>query len=235
MRTLGLINARGGSKGVPRKNIKELCGKPLIVYTIEAALASKSIDRLVVSTDDEEIADIARKWGADVPFMRPDHLASDTALQINAVQHALATLAENGDEFDRVVILQSTCPLRTADDIDSALELMDTTNADTVISVMLADGQHPITMYEEHDGELTPLLEASGRGVLRQEFPNIWWRNGAVYGIKTSVVMVDDTLYGSKIVGAPMPAERSVNIDSPLDWLVAEAFINHFKINDTET
>lgn len=223
---LGLINARGGSKGIPRKNVKPLCGKPLIAYAIEAGLAAKRVNRVVVSTDDQEIADVAREYGADVPFMRPASLASDSALQIEAVKHALTTLKSTGEDFDAVAVLQPTCPLRNAADIDGALQLMDDTEADTVISVTQVQGYHPLTMYvEDGCGSLRPLLDGNPAGVLRQEFSNVWWRNGAVYAIKSSVILEHGTLYGDRIVGYPMPVERSANIDEPLDWDIAELLL----------
>jgi CMP-N,N'-diacetyllegionaminic acid synthase len=227
-RVLGLINARGGSKGIPRKNIRHLNGKPLIAYAILSGLEATSVDRVVVSTDDREIAGVARDYGADTPFMRPPELASDKALQIDAVRHAIEQLAMDGDNYDVVVILQPTCPLRTAADIDGAISLMRASQADTVISVTEVTGQHPLTMYTmESDGHLSPLLASSRAGVLRQEFRPIWWRNGAIYAINKPVVMKDRSLYGGRVVGYPMPAERSVNIDEPLDWIIAEAMLQH--------
>jgi CMP-N-acetylneuraminic acid synthetase len=228
MRVLGLINARGGSKSVPRKNIKPLLGKPLIVYSIEVGLAAKRIDRLVVSTDDGEIAGIARAAGADVPFLRPAELATDTALQIDAIRHAIASLEAEGDRFDAVAILQPTCPLRLPEDIDGALDMMERTQADTVITVCEVQGYHPLTMYtSDAAGRLSPLFEANRAGVLRQEFPTVLWRNGAIYGIRRDVVMQQGTLYGDRTVGFAMPAERSANIDEPIDWIITEALLRH--------
>lgn len=147
MRCLGLINARGGSKGIPGKNIKLLNGRPLIAYSIEAGLAASRISRVVVSTDSTEIAEVARQHGADVPFMRPLGLASDTALQLDAIRHAVSVLEAEGDFYDVIVLLQPTCPLRTYLDVDKAVDLMEKSAADTVISVMQVHGQHPLTMY----------------------------------------------------------------------------------------
>lgn len=234
-RVLGLINARGGSKGIPRKNVRSLNGKPLIAYAIESGLGARLIDRVVVSTDDQEIAEVAMSFGADIPFMRPPELASDKALQIDAVRHAVEQLARAGDIYDVVVILQPTCPLRSAVDVDGAISMMAESGADTVISVMEVTGQHPLTMYtREPDGRLFPLLESNRAGVLRQEFRPIWWRNGAIYAIRTPVVMMDRSLYGRRVVGYPMPAERSVNIDEPLDWIIAEAMLKHLSKGDSK-
>lgn len=234
-RVLGLINARGGSKGIPRKNVRSLNGKPLIAYAIESGLGARLIDRVVVSTDDQEIAEVAMSFGADIPFMRPSELASDNALQIDAVRHAIEQLARAGETYDVVVILQPTCPLRNAVDVDGAISMMAESGADTVISVMEVTGQHPLTMYtRESDGRLFSLLESNRAGVLRQEFRPIWWRNGAIYAIRTSVVMTDRSLYGQRVVGYPMPAERSVNIDEPLDWIIAEAMLKHLSKGDSK-
>lgn len=228
MRCVGLINARGGSKGIPGKNIKSLLGKPLINYSIEAGLAAHSLARLVVSTDDPDIAEIARSAGADIPFMRPPDLATDTALQIDTIRHALLKLEEMGDFYDAVVVLQPTCPLRLASDIDGAVDTMLRTEADTVISVTEVRGQHPLTMYTATEtNTLNPLFEANPAGVLRQDFQRVLWRNGAIYAIRRNVVVKDRSLYGKKVAGHMMPVERSANIDEPMDWIITEALIRY--------
>ncbi|MCI0533120.1 acylneuraminate cytidylyltransferase family protein, partial [bacterium] len=136
IKTLGIITARGGSKGIPRKNIKELMGKPLIAYTILAAKGSALLSRAIVSTDDAEIAEIARMHGADVPFMRPAELAEDASTSIAVVQHAVSWIRENENEiYDYVMILQPTSPLRTAEDIDACIKIADETHADSVMSM----------------------------------------------------------------------------------------------------
>lgn len=226
MRCLGLINARGGSKAIPGKNIKPLSGKPLIAYSIQAGLAASRISRVVVSTDSAEIAKVALAYGADVPFMRPPEFALDTTLQIDTIRHAVAALEAKEDRYDIIVLLQPTCPLRTASDVDGAIELMEKTDADTVISVTQVHSQHPLTMYVGGPGSaIQPLLSGNNAGVLRQEFSPILWRNGAIYGMRRDVVMKHGVLYGSKVVGYVMPEERSANIDEEIDWVVAEALI----------
>ncbi|MFN4164158.1 MAG: cytidylyltransferase domain-containing protein [Ferrovibrio sp.] len=226
MRCLGLINARGGSKGIPGKNIKPLLGKPLVAYSIEAGLVATRIDRVVVSTDSPEIAAVARQYGAEVPFMRPAELATDKALQIDAIRHAILKIEESGERYDVVVILQPTCPLRLPEDIDGALALMEASEADTVISVMEVHGQHPLTMYtEDPDGSLRSLMGANGAGVLRQEFSRVLWRNGAIYAIRRDVIINQNVLYGAKVRGYLMPETRSANIDEPVDWVVTEALL----------
>ena len=233
MRVLGLINARGGSKGVPRKNLKPLHGRPLIAYTIEAGLHAKRIDRLVVSTDDEEIAEVSRSCGAEVPFMRPDSLAQDSSVQIDAVKHALLALEEADDHFDVVAVLQPTCPLRRAEDIDAAITLMDDDNVDSVITVTNDASRHPYVMYwERQDGTLEAMVKADAAGTLRQDFPVVWCRNGAVYAVRTQIVLERNSLYGDCVMGSPMPVERSANIDSPLDWVVTEAFMAYLNVHE---
>lgn len=226
MRVLGLINARGGSKGIPDKNIRPLHGVPLIAYTIRAGLEARRIHRLVVSTDDPRIMEVARSFGAETPFRRPADLATDASPQVDAVRHALMTLIAAGDQFDVVALLQPTCPLRTDADIDEALALLERTGADTVISVTKAGIQHPLHMYSKaDDGTLHPLFETDSGGVPRQQLPAVWWRNGAVYATRVAVVLERGSLYGDRIVGYAMPPERSLNIDEPFDWLMTEVLL----------
>lgn len=228
MKVLGLINARGGSKGVPRKNVRKLAGKPLIVWSIEAALSAKRIDSIVVSTDDEEIAAVARAAGARVPFMRPAELATDRALQIDSVRHAVSMLEQVGENYDAIVILQPTCPLRLPLDIDESVSILEETEADSVISVCEIGGRHPITCYQrEPNGEVSPILPADERGVLRQEFGSVFWRNGAIYVVRRDIVMEMGSLYGDRTFGYLMPEDRSFNIDSIFDWNLTEAYLVH--------
>ena len=228
IKVLGLINARGGSKGVPRKNIKLLGGKPLISWSIKAGLKSKYINKLVVSTDDSEIAEVSRSFGAEVPFMRPKELASDSSLQIDSIKHAISFLEDEGEYFDIILLLQPTTPLRKTFDIDSSLELLIEKNADTVISVTDVGGRHPATCYEPlKDKKIVPYFKSDERGVLRQEFKPILWRNGAIYATKRNVIIDNNSLYGKSIVGYKMGEERSFNIDSQFDWNLTEAYIKY--------
>lgn len=226
MKVLALVNARGGSKGVPRKNVRPLLGKPLIVWSIEAGLAAARVTSLVVSTDDPEIAEVARRHGARVPFMRPSELATDEALQIDAIRHAIGFLEAQRESYDVVLILQPTAPLRRPEDVDGALALLETSGADSVISVCDVGGRHPLTCYRAGaGGVLSPLLAFDPRGVQRQDFGAVLWRNGAIYAMRRSVVMEGNSLYGARTVGYPMPEERSFNIDSLFDWRVTEGYL----------
>ncbi|NIO11196.1 MAG: NTP transferase domain-containing protein, partial [Deltaproteobacteria bacterium] len=145
-RVLGVITARGGSKGLPGKNIRDLCGKPLVAWSIEAAKASTYLDRLVVTTDSEEIAKVAKQYGAEVPFLRPPELATDTATSFAAIDHLLGELEKTGDLYDIVALIEPTSPLRETADIDKALEEMLAAGADSVVSVCLAESIHPAFM-----------------------------------------------------------------------------------------
>lgn len=223
---LCLINARGGSKGVPGKNIRPMRGKPLIGYSIECAKKSGMIDHIIVSTDDRAIADVATSFGADVPFLRPAELATDKAKQIDAMIHAVGFLEGQGDRFDYICILQPTCPLRAVDDVDGALELLISSSADSVITVTDVGGRHPRTLYTKDSGQrLAPYLQSDAAGVLRQDFEDLYWRTGAVYAMKRDVLMNQRSLYGTDIRGYVMPEERCFNIDSPFDWDLCEAYM----------
>jgi CMP-N-acetylneuraminic acid synthetase len=226
MKVLALVNARGGSKGVPRKNIRHLHGKPLIAWSIEAGLAAASVASLVVSTEDHEIAEVAQRHGARVPFLRPPELATDTAIQLDVVRHAVSALEAVGESYEAIVILQPTAPLRLPEDIDTALELLSSSGADSVISTCDVGGRHPLTCYTAGEGgELVPLLPSDQRGVLRQNFGTVFWRNGAIYAVRRDVVMQQNSLYGATTLGYQMPEERSFNIDSQLDWDVVEGYL----------
>jgi len=214
--TLGLIPARGGSKSVPRKNVRELAGKPLIAWTVEAALAS-ALDRVVVSTDDEEIAEVARAAGAEVPFLRPVELARDDTTDLPVYRHALAAL---GSEPVAVAWLRPTAPLRAVADIDAAVELLLETGADAVRSVCRAE-HSPYWMGRLDDGRFVPLLDAIPDR--RQLLPDVYRLNGAVDVARCSSVR--DVLFGGDVRAYVMPLERSADIDSELDLAVAELLL----------
>ena len=224
MRILGLIPARGGSKGVPRKNIRCLAGKPLLAYTAEAALNSKRLSRVILSTEDIEIAEVGRKSGLDVPFMRPADLAADSTPTLPVVIHALKSLEELGDKFDAVCLLQPTNPLRRALDIDNCIELFERSKADSVVSVRPVPAEYnPKWVYwQDAEGMLsisTGDIEPVHR---RQDLPEAYHRDGSVYITRTDIIIDRGSLYGDHIVGYKMPYQFSVNIDSEEDWQNAE-------------
>jgi CMP-N-acetylneuraminic acid synthetase len=224
-RVLAVIPARGGSKGVPRKNIRPVCGKPLIAYTIETALRARHLlTRVVVSTDDEEIAEIARRHGADVPFLRPAALGDDNVPTLPVLQHAV-TFAEGQDHaiFDWVLLLQPDQPFRTAEDIEAALRLAYEGACDSVISVVQVFSEHPILMKRIVDGHLVPYCIEEKEGTRRQDYdPPAYRRNGAIYLTRRDVLMNRNSVWGDVIRPYVMPEERSVGVDSELDLTLVE-------------
>jgi CMP-N-acetylneuraminic acid synthetase len=228
---LAVITARGGSKGIPKKNIKELGGKPLIAWTIEAARGSKHLDYFLVSTDDEEIAGVSREYGAPVPFMRPAELSTDAAKSIPVVQHAVEWLrAHEGKNFDYVMILQPTSPFRTAEDIDVCIEKIVDTNADSVMSmVKLIDFSAP--KLKVLDGDIIkPWLSDEGKeSKSRHELADVYKRNCAIYLTRADLIMQGD-LFGKVSRAYLMPSERSVDINTSFDWTVVEALSRYFKV-----
>jgi N-acylneuraminate cytidylyltransferase len=224
VKVLGIIPARGGSKSVPRKNIRLLGGKPLLEWTLDAVRSSKRLTRAVVSTEDEEIATIARGLGADVPFLRPAELATDGALSIPVMQHALHVVEqmEQDTPYDAVVMLQPTAPFRLAADIDGAIDLFEATAADSVISVANVDGHHPARMKYLDEGRLIdpPFCEAY-ENQPRQELRPMYIKNGAIYVTRRSVLLAG-SFKGTDCRAWVMPADRSANIDSLADFRYAE-------------
>jgi CMP-N,N'-diacetyllegionaminic acid synthase len=227
VRVLGLIPARGGSKGVPRKNVRTLGGKPLIGHTIDAARDATCIDRIIVSTEDEEIATVSTSLGAEVPFLRPASLAQDDTPMLPVVVHALRTIVAGGWKPDAVCLLQPTFPFRRPQDIDACIDALEARRADCVISVHRVPAHfNPHWVYfEQPDGSLrlaTGELEPISR---RQELPPAFHRSGAVYVSRAAVITECGSLYGNRVVGYETPAESSCNIDTIEDWAQAEAMI----------
>jgi CMP-N,N'-diacetyllegionaminic acid synthase len=220
MRTLGLIPARGGSKGVPRKNIRTLAGKPLLQWTVEAATASHAIDRLVLSTDDEEIADIGRAAGCEVAFLRPRELARDETPGIDVALHALGVL---GHDYEFLVLLQPTSPLRRAEDISSCVQVCRESGAPGCLSVVRA-AESPFWMFlMTPDAELRPVVPRASIPLRHQDLPPAFRINGAVYAARPPWLVEHHSFFGPGVRGYEMPASRSIDIDSWDDWLAAEA------------
>jgi CMP-N-acetylneuraminic acid synthetase len=226
LRVLGLVLARGGSKGVPRKNIHLLAGQPLIAYTARAAIAATRLSRIVVSTDDPEIAKVAERWLLEVPFLRPPELARDDTPSLPVVQHALACLEAEGDRYDAVCQLQPTSPLRRLGEIDASIAMLEQSGADSVMTVSrVPDEYNPHWVYFRgpdgalrlSTGEATPLPR-------RQALPAAFHRDGSVYVTRRDVVMNQNTLYGSRVLGLVVDGER-VNIDRLEDFEKAEAIL----------
>jgi CMP-N,N'-diacetyllegionaminic acid synthase len=227
MRVLGLIPARGGSKGVPRKNIRSLYGKPLLAYTAAAALAAQRLTRVILSTEDAEIAEVGRNCGLEVPFLRPAELAQDASPTLPVVQHALHYLAAQGDQFEAVCLLQPTNPLRLPADIDGAIELLEATGADSVISFVEAGEHHParMKMLTPEGRVLDPPFAEAFEGQPRQALPPYYLREGSIYLTRTAVLLQQHSFKGEDCRAWLMPAERACNIDTPFDLYLAELLL----------
>lgn len=218
MKILCVIPARGGSKTIPRKNLQTFAGKPLIAWTIEAAKQSPSIQRTIVSTEDDEIAKVARELGCEVPFKRPSELAKDDTPGIAPVLHAVNEIKG----FDYVLLLQPTSPLRTVSDIEGIVHLCMSRTAHSAVSVCQVT-QHPYWMYEcNPDSSLRPVIPSNNFVTRRQDLPPVYELNGALYLSKISWLRSNKSFIGEGTLGFEMPAERSVDIDTRSDWEAAE-------------
>ena len=222
---LAVIPARGGSKGVLRKNVRLLGGKPLIAYTIETAVAARHLfHRIIVSTDDAEIAEVARGYGAEAPFLRPAALSGDRVPMLPVLQHAVR-FVEAQDELvlDWVCLLQPTAPLRTVHDLEEAVRLGQAGACDSVISVVQVFAVHPILMKRIDGGYLEPYCIEEKEGTRRQDYdPPAYMRNGAIYLTRRDVLMEQDSIWGHRIRPYPMPPERSAGVDNELDLKLVE-------------
>jgi len=226
MNALGLITARGGSKGIPGKNVKPLAGKPLIAWTIEAAKASTRLKRVLVSTDDAEIARIALEWGAEVPFMRPAELAQDDSPHILALEHALCWIRANqGALPDYLVTLQPTSPLRTAEDIDGAIELAERSKALAVVSVCAAHSHPYLCMKIQEDGTISRFIDSNLEYLRRQDMPKAFVLNGAVYVNHCETLLKEHNTLPKGTLAYVMPVERSLDLDTEWDFYLAEKIL----------
>ena len=219
---LGLVTARGGSKGIVKKNICELGGKPLIAWTIEAALKSEYIDRLILSSNDKEIINIAKSIGCEVPFVRPEELAQDDSSGIAPVLHAIETLSDN---YEYVVLLQPTSPFRKAEDIDGCIRLCIEKSANSCVSITEVD-KSPHWMYHlNKDQSLDPLLDSAELDLPRQDLPKVFVLNGAVYVARSAWLMMNKTFMSEETIGYQMPISRSIDIDTGWDLMLANKLI----------
>ena len=230
MNILGLIPARGGSKSIPRKNIALLAGRPLLAYTCEAALESRCLTRVVLSTDDEAIAEVGRNCGVEVPFMRPAELAGDNTPSLAVAQHAIRWLSEHEDwEADVLVLLQPTSPLRRVNHVDEAIELLLQSGAETVVSVVEVPHRYsPYSIMRLVDGYLQDFWQAPlpFDRYRRQEIPVLYARNGpAVLATRVQVVMEQASFYGQRVMPYVMRNEDSLDVDTPLDLELAAWFL----------
>ncbi|WP_346939223.1 acylneuraminate cytidylyltransferase family protein [uncultured Clostridium sp.] len=222
---LAIIPARGGSKGVPRKNVRELNGRPLIGYTIEAAKKSNRVSRVVVTTEDIEIATVSREYKAEVPYLRPDELSQDNSPTMECVLHMLNYLEKTeGYVSDYVLLLQCTSPLRNHSHINEAIDKLLNSDYDSIVSVCEAEVNPYWANIFEGD-KLKYFIEEGRKITRRQELPNVYRMNGAIYLIKTEVLKKQKTFEPEEVMGYIMDSYSSVDIDTEMDFKIAEAII----------
>ena len=229
MKVLGIITARGGSKSVPGKNLKLLAGRPLLAYTVDAARNCAALDRVILSTEDESIAAAGRSMGCEVPFIRPSELSRDDTPHLPVIEHAAAWMRDHAHyAFDAVMILQPTSPLRTSADIGAVVALLESTAADSVLSVSEVPAHNHPSRTLRLNASDEAVLFATGEPVRkrinrRQDMQPAWVMNGAIYACRTSVLFGSEpSLYGDRVVAYRLPHERSISIDDMHDWAAAE-------------
>ncbi|GAA0078692.1 acylneuraminate cytidylyltransferase family protein [Clostridium sp. CTA-5] len=221
---LAIIPARGGSKGISEKNIKLLNDKPLIAYSIEQCKKSKYIDKVIVSTDSKKIAEISKKYGADIPFIRPSYLAQDTTPGIKPIIHAINWFKDNGDEFEYVICAQCTSPFRKYEQIDEAIERLINEDADSIVSICESEIS-PYWMKELHQGKIKDFLTGNIFYSRRQDVPKIYSLNGAIYIAKKDILLKNENWYTENTLGYVMDKYSSLDIDDILDFKFAEYLI----------
>lgn len=224
MRNLAVILARSGSKGLKDKNIKELAGKPLLAYTVEAAIESGKYDIVHVSTDSELYADIAKKYGADVPFLRDEELAGDKSSSWDALRFVVTEYEKLGKSFDTVTLLQPTSPLRDANDIQNAFDIYESKNATAVVSVCEVDHSPLVCNTLPEDGSLYGFIDLNKVG-RRQDMKPYYRINGAIYIQKTNLLMDNTSIYSEGSYAYVMDKRHSVDIDDEVDFTIAQAII----------
>jgi CMP-N,N'-diacetyllegionaminic acid synthase len=228
MRTLGLITARGGSKGVPNKHLMELGGRPLIAWTVEAGRGAAGLDRVVVSTDGEAIADVCRDLGAEVPFRRPAALAQDDSSHVDAIIHALDWLRDH-ERYDPeyIMLLQPTSPFRDAADIDGALEFCASSAADSVLSVSIAP-VHPYFIYQlDPQGRMSPFVTERRGDLRRQELGTAWYADGGIFLQTVAGLRRRRTSFPDGSFGYRLPEGHGIQIDTLADFAVARRWLEH--------
>lgn len=227
-RVLAVVTARGGSKGLPEKNIRPLLGKPLIEWTIAAGKAATSIDTLIVSTDDEKIAEIAKQAGARVPFARPAKLADDTASSIDVVLHAIDTLESMGEYYDIVILLEPTSPMRESSDIDEALKKLLSSDAKSIVSVCHAESQHPAFMYRlTQDSLLNPFSGKHPTNLRRQDIEPVYFLDGTLYASHIEVLRKEESFYHDNTLAFEVPKYKSFEVDDIYDFITIEALMKY--------
>jgi len=227
-RVIAIIPARGGSKGLPGKNIRMLCGKPLIAWSIEKALKSRCLDTVLVSTDSAEIADVARSFGAEVPFLRPAELATDHASTYEVIRHALADCARRGQQFEYTVLLEPTSPLREDDDIDRMLDRLDRGSADFDSIVSVGEVMHHPAIMKRLSGErLDPFVAELSAATRRQDNAPAYFPFGVAYMAKSAALLEHNTFYMPRCLAFPLRRYQNYEIDDLYDWLCVQAVMRH--------
>lgn len=229
MKVLAIIPARGGSKGVKRKNVRLVGGKPLIQHSIDAALAATSVDRVVGTTEDAEIASVMESLGCP-RLERPAALAGDKTPMVPVIVDAIEQLRASGEEFDIVVLLQPTAPMRTAQDIDGAVQALAESGCQSLVSLYEVDDHHPARMYTIENGRMVPVMAEPPSG-LRQDLPSVYHRNGAVYAFRPELVERTGKIVSDDALPFIMPLERSANIDNETDL----AFVDFLMCGQKQT
>ena len=226
---LAIIPARGGSKGVPRKNIKDLCGKPLIQYTIEAAKKSKYIDRIIVSSDDSEILNTVKNVGIDVPFIRPNEISKDDTPSMDVIMHCLEWLRRNENYIPKYIcLLQCTSPFRDEKHIDEAIEKMISENGSSIVSVCESEVS-PYCMKKIENGKLIDFINNNEAYSRRQELPKVYQLNGAIYISEINNLLENKKWYTDNTLGYVMDSASSLDIDTSMDFKIAEVIMKEKK------
>lgn len=230
-RVLAVVPARGGSKGLKRKNVKELAGHPLVSYPIRTALTCKYVDRVIVSTEDAEIKVVAEDYGAPVPFLRPAELAVDTASTFSVLDHVLTELSQRGETYEYLVLLEPTSPLTESKDVEAALERLDSSRdlADAMVGICRMESQHPaFAATLASDGRIKPYLEGGferlGR---RQDLTELYFFEGSVYVSDTVALRRNRGFYHERTLGLVMPKWKAFEVDDLVDWICIEAILQH--------
>lgn len=227
MKILGIIPARGGSKGIPEKNIKLLGNKPLLEYTWDAVKDSKLLKRVILSSDSSKIIEVARNLNIEVPFVRPKEISTDDTPSIKVIDHAINFFANLGENFDAVCLLQPTSPFRNKEMIDEAIKEFESGNFDSLISVrQIPEEFNPQWIFEEKNGSLRLVTGKKKIIPRRQDLPKAYHRDGALYLIKTKTIIDNKSLYGESIGYIDTTGNDYVNIDTPEDWIKAEKILN---------
>jgi len=230
---LAIIPARGGSKGLPGKNILPLAGKPLIVWSIEAARDSKFIDKCVVSTDDDKIYEVVKEFGGEIPFNRPDHLATDVSTTFDVLEHGIQYFKNQSVEFDYLVLLEPTSPLRESNDIDEAIMFLHEKRniADSIVGVSKVESTHPVFDVSINEaGLIRPYMVESFKVFRRQEIEELYFFEGSVYVSDIQVLLKEKSFYHDRTLPFVVPRWKSLEIDEIIDLLTAETVIKNLSL-----